>query len=82
MLVGSVRSLNASDGVDCHSLPKWEKDKDYKEGALVWAENEDWHSDGSEYKCEPRSPSCHGAYEPKKESMWKLVGKCKSGTKP
>jgi hypothetical protein len=72
----------AGDGIDCHSLGKWDKSKSYKEGTLIWAENSDWHSAGSEYKCSPRSAECHNPYEPKGDSEWKVVGACKSGTKP
>jgi hypothetical protein len=72
----------ASDGIDCHSLSKWEKSQTYKEGTLIWGENSDWHSAGSEYKCSPRTADCRSPYEPKNNSEWKLVGACKSGTKP
>jgi hypothetical protein len=72
----------ADSGIDCSSLKKWDKSTQYKQGALVWAENNDWRSDGSEYRCEPRTPFCTGSYEPKGESQWKLVGACKSGSKP
>jgi hypothetical protein len=72
----------AGDGIDCHSLGKWEKSKAYKEGSLIWGENSDSHSAGSEYKCSPRTADCHNPYEPKNNSEWALVGACKSGTKP
>ena len=73
-------SIHAGGNVDCHSLSKW-VNQSYSQGDFVWAENQDWHSDGAEYKCDPRGVHCSGS-EPKKDSDWKLVGNCKSGSKP
>ncbi|HEY1546316.1 MAG TPA: hypothetical protein VGG28_00780 [Kofleriaceae bacterium] len=75
-------TIHADGGVDCHSLSKWDRSKAYSEDELVWAENQDWHSDGAEYKCAPRGSKCSIQVEPKNESEWKVVGNCKSGTKP
>lgn len=72
----------ADDGIDCHSLKKWEKSTTYKQDSLVWGENNDSRSAGSEYKCAPRTVNCQNPYEPRDNSEWKLVGACKSGTKP
>jgi hypothetical protein len=77
-----VPAIHADDGVDCHSLSKWQKSTAYNEGDLVWAENQDWHSQGAEYKCNPRSVHCQNTSDPKGDSEWKLVGNCKSGSKP
>jgi hypothetical protein len=75
-----VPAIHADDGVDCHSLSKWQKGNAYNENDVVWAENQDWHSQGAEYKCNPRGSHC--TFEPKTDSEWKLVGNCKSGSKP
>lgn len=76
-----VPAIHADDGADCHSLSKWEKSRAYNQGDVVWAENQDWHSQGAEYKCDPRGVHCQ-SIEPKDGSEWKLVGNCKSGSKP
>jgi hypothetical protein len=76
-----VPAIHADGGVDCHSLSKWDRSKDYNAGDLVWGENQDFHTDGAEYKCSPRGVHCSGI-EPKGGSEWTLVGNCKSGSKP
>jgi hypothetical protein len=73
-------SIHADADVDCHSLSKWDKSKTYQKGELVWEQNRDPYSHGSEYKCAPSSSWCGG--EPKSGADWKLVGNCKMGTEP
>jgi hypothetical protein len=75
-------TIHADGGVDCHSLSKWVSHASYNQGDLVWAENQDWHSDGAEYKCNPSAVHCSSYVAPKEDRDWKLVGNCKSGSKP
>jgi hypothetical protein len=78
LAVGVVQKFAYADSsIDCSSLKKWNSDKTYKKGDLVWI-REGGMNDGAEWKC--TADKCVGAgQQPGAFSKtWVVVASCKN----